>query len=850
PDGKSFVSVNDRDSIRIHKISNGQVLRQFYSKEGYEQVVFSPDGKQLLLRKRAVIEVLDIHTGEYIFKIGKNYDGFNSGAFSKYNTLALAGHDKKIHIYNSSKYTLNKIIEGKVTQFDDSLKSNIKFWVKNLGTQKLSTDGRYVLQGKKEKSAILWDLKSGRVIQEYKGHESTVINVDISPDNKFIATASADRTAGIWDLESGQLIHRLEFHSGAVFSANFDLSGKFLTTTSWDGWCALWNVTTGKLVGRYKPHQNGSPITASLSPNGLYVISGGLDKRLVLSDMDTGQPVMDFIGHRNHVVSLDFSLDSTYMLTGSWDGLAKLWNLSTGLQVARYDGHKGMVNDVTISSDNQYVVTGGSDKKAILWERTSAKKIRSFIGHTGAITSVNLSPDNKFLITNSRDGSTKVWDLASGNELITHYLINTKDWIVRSPSGHFYATDGARKLVYFVRGTESFNIERFYDEFYDPGLLKKVFSGNERDLMQGNLDEHLIKFPPPKVEILSPTPPYASGQTSIELMIRFTNSGGGLREIKVTQNGKRIINDYTDLEKVKDKKSIIKIYTIHLVPGSNELAISAINHGKIESEIKQLQFTVEGDEPVSDCYILSIGINQYTNPALNLNYAQSDATGFAEEIRKSTKKLFKKIYIKTLLNHEATKENILKALNEIIESAKPNDVFYFFYAGHGSIDNNTFFFIPTEITRLYDTNSLQEGALSASEMQEYFMKIKALKQVMLIDACHSGGSTELLAMRGASEEKALSQLSRSTGIHVLAAAGSEQTAAEFTELGHGLFTYMLLQGISGKADGAPLDNKITIYELKSFLDDQVPEYSRKHKGSAQYPSTFSRGQDFPVTIKQ
>ena len=188
-------------------------------------------------------------------------------------------------------------------------------------------------------------------------------------------------------------------------------------------------------------------------------------------------------------------------------------------------------------------------------------------------------------------------------------------------------------------------------------------------------------------------------------------------------------------------------------------------------------------------------------------------------------------------------------MTEIIDRANPNDVFYFFYAGHGSIVNNTFFFIPTEITRLYDTESLTKGALSALEMQEHFMKIKALKQVMLIDACHSGGSTELLAMRGASEEKALSQLSRSTGVHVLAAAGSEQTAAEFTELGHGLFTYMLLQGISGKADGSPLDNKVTIYELKSFLDDQVPEYSRKHKGSAQYPSTFSRGQDFPVTLK-
>ena len=59
---------------------------------------------------------------------------------------------------------------------------------------------------------------------------------------------------------------------------------------------------------------------------------------------------------------------------------------------------------------------------------------------------------------------------------------------------------------------------------------------------------------------------------------------------------------------------------------------------------------------------------------------------------------------------------------------------------------------------------------------------------------------------------------------------------------------MILQALSGKADGAPLDNKVTVYELKSFLDDQVPEYSQKYKGSPQYPSTFSRGNDFPLTI--
>jgi len=177
-------------------------------------------------------------------------------------------------------------------------------------------------------------------------------------------------------------------------------------------------------------------------------------------------------------------------------------------------------------------------------------------------------------------------------------------------------------------------------------------------------------------------------------------------------------------------------------------------------------------------------------------------------------------------------------------------VFIFYYAGHGSMVDDKFYFIPTESLRLYDASSLNKEAIEASMLQDRFSRIHALKQLIIMDACQSGGSVELLATRGASEEKAIAQLSRSAGIHVMASAGSEQFATEFAELGHGLFTYVLIKALQGEADGAPKDGKVTIYELKSYIDDQVPEMTRKLKGKPQYPYTFSRGQDFPVVIEE
>ncbi len=82
----------------------------------------------------------------------------------------------------------------------------------------------------------------------------------------------------------------------------------------------------------------------------------------------------------------------------------------------------------------------------------------------------------------------------------------------------------------------------------------------------------------------------------------------------------------------------------------------------------------------------------------------------------------------------------------------------------------------------------------------------------------------------------------------MSAAGSQQFASEFAELGHGLFTYTLLEALKGAADEAPNDGKLTVYEMKSFIDEKVPELNMRLKGKPQYPYTFSRGNDFPIGL--
>ena len=58
----------------------------------------------------------------------------------------------------------------------------------------------------------------------------------------------------------------------------------------------------------------------------------------------------------------------------------------------------------------------------------------------------------------------------------------------------------------------------------------------------------------------------------------------------------------------------------------------------------------------------------------------------------------------------------------------------------------------------------------------------------------------------------------------------------------------MLEGLAeGKADGNK-DGKVTVKEVEAYINDVVPELSRKLTDTPQFPSSYARGQDFPIGI--
>src|SRR5436309_969839 len=63
----------------------------------------------------------------------------------------------------------------------------------------ISGDGKTVVTGSYDKTAILWEAASGKKLQTFQGHNGFVTSVAISGDGKFVLTGAEDRTAILWD---------------------------------------------------------------------------------------------------------------------------------------------------------------------------------------------------------------------------------------------------------------------------------------------------------------------------------------------------------------------------------------------------------------------------------------------------------------------------------------------------------------------------------------------------------------------------------------------------------------------------------------------------------------------------
>jgi uncharacterized caspase-like protein len=168
---------------------------------------------------------------------------------------------------------------------------------------------------------------------------------------------------------------------------------------------------------------------------------------------------------------------------------------------------------------------------------------------------------------------------------------------------------------------------------------------------------------------------------------------------------------------------------------------------------------------------------------------------------------------------------------------------FIYYVGHGAPDQQTGegYFVPVDANPQY----IRTSGYKLSTFYENLSRIPAAKKTVVIDACFSGSSANGQLLKGVSGLTARLKTEPKATVAadlLFTSAGMDQVAGWYPEKRHSLFTYFFLKGIQGAADSNK-DGRITMGEMKVWLNDQVPYMARRLTGNEQQPVLIGKDED-------
>ncbi len=238
-----------------------------------------------------------------------------------------------------------------------------------------------------------------------------------------------------------------------------------------------------------------------------------------------------------------------------------------------------------------------------------------------------------------------------------------------------------------------------------------------------------------------------------------------------------------------------------------------------------------------DSHALIIGIDQYQRWP-RLQHAGRDAKALQETLQ--TRFGFRPENVKLLLDGEATRANILRALNKLSgKELKRDDRVFVFFAGHGSTrklpsGREVGYVIPVDA----GLDDLQTDAIAMPQLQELGEALPAKHALFVIDACYSGLG---LTRGGGNPNNFIRDNARRLGRQMMTAGGTDQQVADDGPGGHSVFTWTLLQALSGKAD-LNGDGLITATELAAYVAPAVSAVAHQTPAFGSLPG--SEGGEF------
>lgn len=260
----------------------------------------------------------------------------------------------------------------------------------------------------------------------------------------------------------------------------------------------------------------------------------------------------------------------------------------------------------------------------------------------------------------------------------------------------------------------------------------------------------------------------------------------------------------------------------------SKISQTNIKDAQLRSDVDQNIPNVTNTNPYR--FAIIIGNEDYHSYQKGLNTEQ-DVPFAAEDAN-----VFKQYCVKTLGVEERnivllTNATSAKMSQEIdfltrLAAREPKAEIIFYYAGHGFPDEKTKepYLIPVDVNA-----SNLNIAIPLYDLYSKLSSTGAQKVTVFLDACFSGGGREagLIASRGIRVTPKKEALTGN--IVVFSATSADQTALQYAEKQHGMFTYFLLKKLQESKGGC------TYSELFNYLSSNVGEISLRVNRKDQTP---------------
>jgi hypothetical protein len=137
--------------------------------------------------------------------------------------------------------------------------------------------------------------------------------------------------------------------------------------------------------------------------------------------------------------------------------------------------------------------------------------------------------------------------------------------------------------------------------------------------------------------------------------------------------------------------------------------------------------------------VVAVGVSDYGGRTSNLPNTDTDARELYNSLRGAG---LLHPASQLLVNDEATTKNVANAFARAAAQAGPNDLFLFFYSGHGNqVD------VPVSAAELdgrAETIELYDDAMTDAQLKQLFDSVHGRMSMVVLDSCFSGGFRSLI----------------------------------------------------------------------------------------------------------